>query len=68
MPIDSGIYCHYCVDENGNLQSFEERFEKMVQWSLKEEPNMSREEAEKRTRAYMRTLPAWKDHPNVVAD
>jgi len=41
MTIDSRIYCQYCVDENGNLQSFDKRFEKMVQWSLKEEENIS---------------------------
>ena len=68
MPIDAGIYCPYCVDDNGNLQSFEERFEEMVQWSLKEEPNISREEAENRTRAHMRAMPAWKNHTDLASD
>ena len=65
MPIDNGCYCRYCVDKEGNLQSFEERFERMVQWMLKEQSGLSRQEAEKRTRDYMRTMPAWKDHPGL---
>jgi hypothetical protein len=26
MPIETGRYCGYCTDENGVLQSFDERF------------------------------------------
>ena len=26
MPIEAGPYCQYCIDESGNLQTFEERF------------------------------------------
>ncbi|MCB1045083.1 MAG: hypothetical protein KDC35_19225 [Acidobacteria bacterium] len=66
MPIQSGVYCQYCVDEQGHLQSFEIRFEKMVQWVLANEPETSREEAEQLTRANMKTLPAWRNHPNLV--
>ena len=65
MPIDNGFYCQYCTNENGELQSYEERFERMVQWTLKEENNLSREQAETKTRAYMRTMPAWKNHPKL---
>lgn len=65
MPIESGIYCTYCVDENGNLQAFEERFERMVQWVLQREPGVTRADAEQRTRTHMRTLPAWKNHPKL---
>jgi hypothetical protein len=65
MPIDDGLYCQYCVDESGNLQPFEERFERMVMWTMKEQNNISRQEAENKTRAYMRTMPAWKDHPGL---
>src|ERR1017187_9781579 len=32
MPIETGVYCQYCSDEKGNLQPFEERFDRMVQW------------------------------------
>ena len=65
MPIDDGQFCHYCVDEHGNLQSFEERFERMVQWTLTERSQLSRDEAEEQTRQYMRTMPAWKNHPQL---
>ncbi|MFT4251065.1 MAG: hypothetical protein QM608_01090 [Caulobacter sp.] len=65
MPIESGRYCRYCVDESGALQDFETRFERMVQWQQRR--GGSREAAERETLAYMATMPAWKDHPKVVA-
>jgi hypothetical protein len=67
MPIEAGPYCQYCVDDRGQLQPFDERFERMVQWQKKREPNASRDELEKKTLAYMATMPAWKDHPRVKA-
>jgi hypothetical protein len=66
MPIQGGQYCAHCVDENGNLQPFEVRFEKMVAWVLKRTPEMPRVQAEINTRAHMRTLPAWTDHPALA--
>ena len=65
MPIESGIYCQYCADEKGNLQPFEERFERMVQWMSRQKPDLPREEAQKQTLAYMAQMPAWRDHPKV---
>lgn len=65
MAIENGAYCQYCVDEHGNLQAFEERFERMIQWVLRREPDVPRAEAEARTRAYMRTMPAWRNHPQI---
>ncbi|MBI1822107.1 MAG: hypothetical protein HYR79_10410 [Nitrospirae bacterium] len=67
MPIAGGKYCQYCVDEKGNLQTFEERFERMVQWVFGKEPSTPRAEVERRTRARMQTLPAWKEHPKLKA-
>jgi len=67
MPIDDGTYCQYCSDENGNLQPFDERFERMVQWTMGRGEAQSREQAEANTLAYMATMPAWKDHPKVKA-
>jgi hypothetical protein len=32
MPIETGRYCGYCTDESGQLQSFDQRFERMVAW------------------------------------
>jgi hypothetical protein len=65
MPIEAGPYCQYCVDEKGQLQPFDERFERMVQWQKKREPDASRADLEKKTLAYMATMPAWRDHPRV---
>src|SRR5579862_7245503 len=65
MPIETGRYCSYCVDENGELQGFDERFEKMVTWQMRRQPGLERAAAEAATRAYMATMPAWKDHPRI---
>jgi hypothetical protein len=67
MPIESGPYCRYCVDDNGKLQPFEERFERMIAWQQRKTPDASRADLETATLAYMRTMPAWKDHPRVKA-
>jgi hypothetical protein len=65
MPIEAGPYCSHCVDERGALQPFDERFERMVQWQARKEPDAPRAELEKKTLAYMAKMPAWKDHPRV---
>ena len=65
MPIDNGTYCRYCVDANGQLQDFDTRFERMVQWAQREDQQLSRDEAERRTLAYMARMPAWAQHPRV---
>ncbi len=65
MTIEDGTYCEYCMDESGNLQSFEERLERMVQWMQRQEGVASRAEAEAKTLAHMATMPAWRDHPKV---
>ncbi len=67
MTIEDGTYCEHCTDESGNLQSFDERFERMVQWMQRQEEAASRAEAEAKTLAYMATMPAWRDHPKVRA-
>jgi hypothetical protein len=67
MPIETGRYCQYCVDENGALQKFEDRFERMVSWQARKTPGASRGEIEKETLAFMARMPAWKDHPRVKA-
>jgi Putative zinc ribbon domain len=67
MPIESGIYCQYCVDERGNLSAFEERFDRMVQWMSRQKPDLPLEEARKQTLAYMAEMPAWKDNPKLKA-
>ncbi len=67
MPIEAGPYCQHCVDENGELQGFDERLERMIGWQRQQKPELSREEAESATLAYMSRMPAWKDHPKVKA-
>ena len=67
MPIESGPYCPYCVDAAGNLQPFAERFERMVQWSRRKNPELSPAEHEKKTLEFMATMPAWRDSPELAA-
>jgi hypothetical protein len=67
MPIETGRYCEHCTDDNGDLQSFDERFERMVAWQASRQPGAPRTEVEAATLAYMATMPAWRDHPRVSA-
>jgi Putative zinc ribbon domain len=67
MPIETGSYCAYCVDEHGRLQDFDTRFERMVQWALREDAALSQEQAEQRTLTYLATMPAWAQHSRVRA-
>jgi hypothetical protein len=39
----------------------------MVGWQLRQKPGLSRERAEQDTLAFMSKMPAWKNHPKVVA-
>ena len=66
MPIESGRYCAHCTDESGNLQSFDERFQRMTDWQSRRNPGASRAEIEQQTREYMATMPAWIGHPGLV--
>ena len=66
MLIEAGQYCQHCTNENGELQSFDERFEKMVSFLQRKEPQLSSDEVEMKTKAYMRTMPAWKNHPMLL--
>ena len=67
MPIASGRYCSHCTDENGTLQSFDERFARMTAWQARRHPEATRQEIERQTLDYMATMPAWRDHPRVAA-
>jgi hypothetical protein len=57
----------HCTDETGQLQSFEERFERMTAWQARRSPGTPRAEIERQTLAYMATMPAWRDHPRVTS-
>jgi hypothetical protein len=65
MPIETGRYCSYCTDGTGALQSFDERFERMVAWQARSQPEASRADLEASTLAYLSTMSAWRDHPGV---
>ncbi len=67
MPIESGPYCQHCTDAEGKLQPFTERFERMVEWQARREPDASREQLERRTLEFMASMPAWKDDPELAA-
>lgn len=67
MPIETGRYCEHCVDENGALQAFDERFSRMTAWQRRSHPERSEEEISRDTLAYLATMPAWRDHPRVAA-
>jgi hypothetical protein len=67
MPIETGRYCQHCVDEKGQLQAFDVRFERMISWQQRRTPNASRAELEAATLAFMARMPAWRDHPRVKA-
>ncbi len=66
MPIESGHYCQYCVTSTGELQPFDERFEKMVSFQMRKKPELSRAQAERDTLTFMARMPAWQDHPRVA--
>ncbi|MEO7002072.1 MAG: zinc ribbon domain-containing protein [Ktedonobacterales bacterium] len=57
-------YCARCSAPDGSLQSFDERFERMLQWEMRRN-GQDRDAAEAATRAYMRAMPAWRDHPQL---
>jgi hypothetical protein len=65
MPIETGRYCAHCADADGNLQPFEERFERMIAWQQRKTPRATRAELEQATLAFMAKMPAWRDHPRV---
>ena len=67
MPIESGPYCEHCTEADGTLQAFEERFERMVAWQARREPDAPRAEVEAATLADLARMPAWRDHPRVLA-
>ncbi len=67
MTIESGPYCSYCLDERGELQAFDERFERMSQFMHLRLPDLDDATVEQRTLQYMASMPAWRDHPRVLS-
>ncbi len=67
LPIEAGPYCQYCIDQEGNLQAFEERLERMSQWIRRtRSEDVSPADAEKQALDHMATMPAWRNHPALL--
>lgn len=66
MPIESGTLCQYCADEAGELHPFEETFERFIQWARRQEPGLTREEAEAKTEQFMAGMPAWSGNSELA--
>jgi hypothetical protein len=52
-------YCNHCAPE-GKLQSVDERLERFTQWTMRED-GLDYPAAKEKARAYLKTMPAWKD-------
>jgi len=63
VPVETGRYCQHCVDEDGVLQSFEERLLRMTDFILARDPRIDRREARSEALRHMRAMPAWRDRP-----
>ncbi|MBU1535643.1 hypothetical protein KKF84_10000 [Myxococcota bacterium] len=57
-----GVYCTCCTDENGALQSYDDRLKRMAQLLRHEDPRLGDNDSIARAKVYMSTMPAWKDH------
>ena len=68
MPIESGRLCRYCADDHGDLRAFDEVFARMMQWTRRQQPELASDAAERQTREFMRSMPAWRDHPALRGD
>ncbi len=67
MPIPSGPYCTHCSNETGELKPFDDRFENMIGFVQRRQSDLTRVEAEAQTLQFMSKLPAWRNHPDLLA-
>lgn len=67
MPIETGRYCQYCTTDDGRLQDFSTRLAKIVAWQRQSHPEQSPSQARAATLQFMSSMPAWRDHPEVIA-
>ncbi|MGH3396396.1 MAG: hypothetical protein ACRDPO_17080 [Streptosporangiaceae bacterium] len=54
------------TDEHGELQSFDDRFARTVDWQARRSPGTARADLERQTLDNMGAMPAWRDHPGVA--
>ncbi|MCP4047570.1 MAG: hypothetical protein GY732_16465 [Gammaproteobacteria bacterium] len=66
MPVESRIYCSYCTDEKGTLQTFEERLRRLSLFAKQENPHFSDEDAIELSLNFMSQMPAWRNHPELL--
>lgn len=59
MGDTSKDYCVYCAKEDGSMQSFEEKKQSLVKFTIKTQ-GLDKAVAEKAVENMMRQLPAWK--------
>ena len=67
MPIDNGHYGQYCTDSGGQLISFSTAFDRMTQFAQQKMGKADPAEARTSVLEFMSTMPAWKDHPDLLA-
>lgn len=62
MPIESGSLCQHCSDDDGNLIDFDECLERFMQWTRRNEPDLTEADATSKTLQFMASMPAWSTH------
>ena len=60
MGDTSKEYCVYCAKEDGSMQSFEEKKQSLINFTIKTQ-GLDEAVAEKAVENMMRQLPAWKE-------
>ncbi|MFC1801869.1 hypothetical protein ACFLY7_00280 [Patescibacteria group bacterium] len=66
-PVEEDKYCVHCLEENGNLKSYNEILNGGIEWAMSEEGEKiigkkyeNEEEVKKMIEENMAKLPAWK--------
>jgi hypothetical protein len=54
-------YCNQCVDEDGNLRTYEEIHAGVVDWIKTWQPDVDDAKAKERATSYLKAMPAWAD-------
>ncbi len=57
--------CMNCANETGQLREFEIILKRFVDWSIRMD-HVPSEMAEKAALEYMKTMPAWQNHPDLL--
>jgi len=67
-PTEGEKHCSHCLDENGNLKSYEDILNDGIEWAMSDEGEKilgrkfeDKDETKKMIEEHMKTLPAWKE-------